>query len=348
MAHWDFRRSINSMQILAAVGQEHGLSLAQLLNNTGLNEARLQMADAEVEAGQELQLVRNLLRGCPDVSGLGMLAGRRYHISSYGLWGFAMMSSPSLRTALALGLRLVSLSFVFVRLQVCDDPEFLELRVDDSEIPQAERLFLVERDMVAALQLVNELCAAPLPLHSVSFAFPAPPHTRCLQALFACPVQFDADHSALRVNNALLDLPLPQANTATVKTCEQLCLNLLEQRRHRNGVAARIRQRLMRSDDPFPGLEQLATELALTSRSLRRHLAAEGTSFRDLLDECRELLAEQLLGQMQLPVEDVAERLGYAEASSFILAFKRWKGVTPRQFTIQAGNGPRRMRQTPL
>jgi AraC-like DNA-binding protein len=337
MPYWDFRRSINSVQILAALGAEQGLSTAQLLLNTGLSVGQLSDARCEVEAVQELQLVRNLLRGCPMQSDLGMRAGLRYHISSYGMWGFAMMSSPSLREAVQLGLRLVSLTFVFVRLQLQEKAGVVELRVDADEIPGSERQFLLERDLVAAVQLLNELCAAPIPLLSVSFSCVRPAHAERLQEVFACPVDFAAEHTGMRISSAVLDLPLPQANAATVQSCEQLCRDLLAQRQQRSGVAAQVRQRLLRSDDAFPGLEQIAGELGQTSRSLRRHLASEGTSFRCLLDECRELLAEQLLVRLRLSVEEVAARLGYAEASSFIIAFRRWKGMTPRRFVQQAG-----------
>jgi AraC-like DNA-binding protein len=67
---------------------------------------------------------------------------------------------------------------------------------------------------------------------------------------------------------------------------------------------------------------------------LRRRLAESGTSFQELLDEVREALAQELL--TTLAVEDVALRLGYAEASSFIHAFKRWKGVTPAVYARRA------------
>jgi AraC-like DNA-binding protein len=336
MPYWDFRRSVNSMQILAGLGAERGLGAAQLLHDTGLSVEQLHDPRTEVEAGQELQLVRNLLRGCPGQSQLGVLAGLRYHISSYGLWGFAMMSSPSLRAAVELGQRLLSLSFAFVRLELLEGPDAVELQVDADEIPEGPRQFLLERDLVAARQLLNELCASPIPLLSVSFSSARPPHAGLLRDVFACPVHFDAAHTGMRFSSAVLDLPLPQANAATVQTCEQLCRDLLAQRRQRTGVAARIRQRLLRSDDAFPGLEQIAAEFGLTSRTLRRHLTSEGTTYRSLLDECRELLAEQLLGQLRLSVEEVAARLGYAEASSFIIAFRRWKGMTPRRFVQQA------------
>lgn len=337
MPYWDFRRSVSSMQILAGLGAERGLGEAQLLHDTGLSADRLHDPRTEVEAGQELQLVRNLLDGCPGQSELGVLAGLRYHISSYGLWGFAMMSSPSLRAAVELGQRLLSLSFAFVRMQLLEGPDSAELRVDADEVPEDARQFLLERDLVAARQLLNELCASPIPLMSASFSCVRPAHAGLVGEIFACPVHFGAAHTGMCFSSTVLDLPLPQANAATVQTCEQLCRDLLAQRRQRTGVAARIRQRLLRSDDAFPGLEQVAGELGLTSRTLRRRLAGEGTSYRHLLEECRELLAEQLLGQLHLSVEEVAARLGYAEASSFIIAFRRWKGMTPRRFVQQAG-----------
>ncbi|MDP1109109.1 helix-turn-helix domain-containing protein, partial [Klebsiella pneumoniae] len=61
-------------------------------------------------------------------------------------------------------------------------------------------------------------------------------------------------------------------------------------------------------------------------------------SFVTLCDELRRTLAEQLLAVPRLPISDIAERLGYAEASSFIHAFKRWHGRTPRAFRSAAAS----------
>ena len=73
----------------------------------------------------------------------------------------------------------------------------------------------------------------------------------------------------------------------------------------------------------------VAAALGVSDRTLRRRLAADGTSYQRLLDDVRESLAVELLGTGRLRVQDVAVRLGYAEASSFILAFRRWTGRTP-------------------
>jgi AraC-like DNA-binding protein len=73
----------------------------------------------------------------------------------------------------------------------------------------------------------------------------------------------------------------------------------------------------------------VADRLGVSERTLRRRLAGEGTSYQRLLDEVRASLADELIGTGRLSVEEIAVRLGYAEASSFIAAHRRWTGETP-------------------
>jgi AraC-like DNA-binding protein len=122
---------------------------------------------------------------------------------------------------------------------------------------------------------------------------------------------------------------MPQANIHTAKLSEAQCEELLAARQAREGIAGRVRHMLLREPGQSPDMERIAKELATTSRSLRRRLTDEGTSFRVLVDEVHETLAEQLLGTAGLSVDAVAERLGFANTAGFISAFKRWKGVPP-------------------
>lgn len=92
--------------------------------------------------------------------------------------------------------------------------------------------------------------------------------------------------------------------------------------------ASRVRARLMQAEGMLPSLEQLATSFHLTSRTLRRHLAALGVSYRHLLEEVRMARAVRYL-QANLPVQKVADLLGYADPSNFTRAFRRWTGHPP-------------------
>jgi AraC-like DNA-binding protein len=162
----------------------------------------------------------------------------------------------------------------------------------------------------------------------VYFAHPAPASLEPYRALGPMPV-FDADANFLGLHRDMLDLPLPQADPYAVAATQKQCRQLLAQRRARSGYAGRVRDRLVQQPGHLPDLEAVASELHMSSRTLRRHLEREGTSYRSLVDEVRERLAEELLAIGALSVAEIGRRLGYADTPSFTAAFKRWKGGTP-------------------
>jgi AraC-like DNA-binding protein len=74
----------------------------------------------------------------------------------------------------------------------------------------------------------------------------------------------------------------------------------------------------------------------MSVRSLQAHLSESGLNFSDLLELQRIDTAKTCLQQEHLSLDDVAAMLGYAEQSSFGRAFKRWTGLSPRQFRQNA------------
>lgn len=329
---WDFRRSIASARLLAELAQEHGMAMGEILLDTGLDEPALMAPATEVEARQELQLIRNVVQALPDVPGLGLIAGTRYHLTTYGIWGFALISSPTFRSAIHVALRYLHLTYVFSHLSLEEGDEVSRLVLDDQEIPEDVRRFCVERDAAAVLTIQRELTGQPAQLSQLALRFPAPPHTAQIEALFGVTPLFDAARNVATLPSAVLDQPLMQANAVTAQLCEQQCRELLSQRQSRHGIAAQVRDRLLREPGRIPDMETVAAELHITPRTLHRKLQDEGTRFRALVDEVRETLAEALLRTRSLPIEAIAERLGYAETSSFVHAFKRWKGVPPSRY----------------
>jgi len=138
-----------------------------------------------------------------------------------------------------------------------------------------------------------------------------------------------ADTVLIEVDAAELQRPLPRSNPQALALSEALCRDVVERRRERSGLARAVRIHLTQQLGSGAPMCGVARELGLSERTLRRRLADEGTTFRRLLDEVRESLAVELLATGRLSVEEVALRLGYAEGSPFIVAFRRWTGVTP-------------------
>lgn len=332
MNHWDFPRSSASVNILLQLASEHGLTPASCLAGTRITRGQLQDPQAMISASDELQVARQLQQQLGSERGLGLEVGLRYHLSSYGIWGFALLSSPTLRSAVELGLRYIDLTFAFCRLRAEPDDGDLRLIIDGSDLPPDMRRFMIEREAAAIMTIQRELFAQELPLQRVSLAFPADDQRDHYEAIFGPSVQFDAVITHAIISGSLLDLPLPQANPVTVAFCEAQCRDMLDRRRRRSGLSGQVRDLLLRHPGQMPAMSDVARELCLSLRSLHRHLAAEQTSFRALGDEVRETLAEELLATRRLSVGQVAERLGYAESASFLHAFRRWKGVSPLQW----------------
>jgi AraC-like DNA-binding protein len=82
----------------------------------------------------------------------------------------------------------------------------------------------------------------------------------------------------------------------------------------------------------FPDIDYVAERMNMSTRTLRRRLKDEGSSYRELLDEIRFGLAKEYLGKTNLSMEEICRLLGYSESGNFSHAFRRWSGQSPRQW----------------
>jgi AraC-like DNA-binding protein len=326
------RRSITSAQLLTQLGLDHGLSVERCLHNTGLSPLQLAELHSEIDGAQELQLISNLIGALPEQHDLGLQAGLRYQLTTYGIWGYALLSSQTFRQAAELGLRYLDLTFAFNLISLSEDASHAHLQLDGSHLPNQLRNFLLLRDAVAVMVIQRELSGGKIALSQVQLSMPAPADpTRFIEQFGLLP-EFACTQNRLSFPRHLLDLPLPRANPHSAQLCEQQCQALLAKRQVRSGLVGQIRDRLLSTPGRLPDMEVVASELNLSSRTLRRHLEEQGSSFRQLQEEVRLALAEELLAIGSLSQEDIAARLGYSEVSNFLHAFKRWKGQTPGQY----------------
>jgi len=335
---WTFPRGAASVALMARFAAEHGVPMEDVLHGSGITPAAATDPGTQIDAHQELAVVRNLVRRLGHRQALGIEVGRRYRLSTFGIFGFACLSSQTLRDVISFALRYWDLSFAFAIpvVEITDGRLRLELRDDD--VPEDVRRFAVERDIAAIFTVLRELLTEPVGLLSQRFRFPAPPEGElaAYRDVLGVRPEFGARDNVGYLDGALLDRPLPKADPRTVAECEAVCRELVARKRARTGLSQQVRARLLRlgalEAGIDAGMEAVARDLHISVRTLRRRLAEDGTSYRELRDEVREALAEELLATGALSVSDVAIRLGYAEATSFIAAFRRWKGMTPAAY----------------
>lgn len=335
MSFWDFRRGPAHIRLLVDYARSKGFSPARLLEGSGLALNQLDDPDAELLAAQELRVISNLLTltGSPDQLGIDL--GLRHHFSAYGMWGYGLISSATMRDALTLALRFIPLTFAFTLISYHEEGNLGVLTFGEPDLGRDLTRFLVEGDMAGAAVLLAEIGGPDFRIERLTFrAEPNrknPRHGKA-RSVFGATPYYGAKMNSLSFDLAYLDRRLPHANPITATMCEQMCAQLIERRRARSGTSTIVRQYLSVPGSSLPDLPAMARIINVSERTLKRRLKEEGTSFRTLLMESRCAVAEELLKDWQLSMADIAFRLGFSDSSTFSQAFKRWHGVAPNVY----------------
>ncbi|MEN8320022.1 AraC family transcriptional regulator [Acinetobacter junii] len=334
-AYWDFPRDISIIRALLAVGASHGLDQSVCLENSDISPDCLSILNYEVEAWQEMQVIRNLVNILGSDIPLGIEAGFRHHITTFGAFGFGILSSASARAALNLAFKYLRLTCTYCRLEIVEEGDKTFFLATHDELPADIRRFLVERDCITVLSLQREILPMQLPIISLDIAFPPAVYADKLNELTGYVIKFDQPRTCIVIESQLLDLPLPQADPYILARYEAECQQLLARRDTMSSYARQIRDHLLMQSVHFPVIKDMAQQMGVNTKTLQRRLANEGTSYKAIVDNVREDLATDLLNTKNLSMDEIAELLGYSEVSSFARAFKRWKGVYPFQFKRQ-------------
>lgn len=326
---WDVALSSATGRHLLETGRRHGLDPATCLTGTGLTYDDLADPATEVYASQELTMIRNVIGRLGDQAGLGMETGLQYNLADTGIFGYALMASPTFGDAIDVACRYAALTDTYLSLvaEVTSSEAVIEFR--DNRIPRDVRRFVMERDFAIMLRLLPLLLGANHPgvaLRMELADMQLPTQTVELGGV-TVHVEYTS-RNALVIPADLVSRPMPAADPQTAAICIRQCEELLNRRRTRRGFSATVRTRLIQDSAAIPSMATIAKELCITERTLHRRLAGEGTSFRALLDEVRAALAGELL-KSGLTVEETAQRLGYSETAAFTRAHIRWNGHPP-------------------
>lgn len=327
------RQGVASVRAQVELAQEKGLALATCLAGTGISAAMLDDPEAEIDTAAEFHVVANILAALGDAGrGFGLEVGRRSQLTQFGIWGYALLCSPTLRDALELGLRHIDLAHAMGRVWTEAGERETSLYFDTGLPDPTLRIYATERMAAGTIALQREILGMNVPLYRLWFRHPRQAPAELYHAALGLEPEFERAANVGSFDTRLLELPLPRSDTLCWRMCEQQCRELVQQRRQRHGQAGRVRERLLADPARMPAFEQVAADLGLLPLKLRRQLAQEGTNFRALVDEVKFYLAEQILLMDTVSVQQAAVRLGYENSISFCQSFKRWTGMTPSRY----------------
>lgn len=260
------------------------------------------------------------------------LAGGNYDLAALGPLGDAINSAGRVGSALR---RLVD---YFSLLQDCTD---IRLGLEDDMASVSYRILDPDiwprhHDAMFTLGIVSQILKRGTrgSWDKIEFAFEAESHEMRgdIGKVVCAPCTFGADTNQIRFPAAMLDLALPSAQPGACDV-RQLTRSIVTKRRE-TPLVDRLSQMVLRDLNSCAiEQERFAREMGMSSRTLRRKLTEQGSSFQQVLDECRMRQAVfEFRVRPDLSIAQIALRLGYAEHSNFTRAFHRWSGISPQAY----------------
>lgn len=319
--------------------ERRGTDTAALIRETGLpaavNSDPDLLIDIEAERTFLLRLLRDEYRHVTPLEA-GLAIGTGVDITMFAPISNAAKFAATCLEGLSLFLRFPELiwSGCCVAFGETDDEEFIEF------VPETRNAaldaFSVGRDMASTLRFIHGFYPdAPRPL-SMDFQYDRDVANRVLPRRLDGLIRFGCARNELRMPKGFWDHRPATASAAMFRSQEMAITRQLPALRQQD-TTAHLVTRQLRSLDPIASLEEVAGQLGLTTRTLSRRLAAEGTSFGKLQDRIMIDKAQVYLRHSEVSLSQISELLGYSEPGAFTRAFRRVTGMSPRQWRSDSG-----------
>ncbi|MCE4050345.1 AraC family transcriptional regulator [Bacillus sp. Au-Bac7] len=197
------------------------------------------------------------------------------------------------------------------------------------ETEQAGPALLVGTTLAFLLELGRRGTGYPIKASLVEFTHYFG-QVQALEDYFGCPIHIGAKHNRLILQREDLDRPFTSYNAELLQILTPVLEQTLEEQRHSHSITEIVKWILKRNlTGERLDIQDVASELGMSERTLQRRLTDEKTSFKDLLKEVRHEQARQYLADPDLDIKEVAFLVGYKDHSSFYRAFRCWEGDTP-------------------
>lgn len=189
-----------------------------------------------------------------------------------------------------------------------------------------------ESTFSSSVRLARLLSGLPLNPIEVTFTYPEPESRTEYERIFNCPVRFGQRDNSMTLDMRMGNLPVRMANPALLEHFEQYAQDFIAQMERNDATTQSVTKIILAHlDDESLSIEKVAREMAISVRTLQKRLESEGVVFSDLLRDIRQRLAKEYLRE-NYSVEQITYLLGFSDPSVFRKSFKKWMGVTPREY----------------
>ena len=331
--------SINYLLMLTNSLKKQGIEEQQILNDLMLDQLPQRHATKRIALltllshwHQAMTISQNPM--------LPIATGLAVHANDYNLIGTLAMNCATVEDAIATGCQYEDLMSGCLPTLRFKENHNLIMRLSCQDYEAESIRPFVEQDFAAQIQLGNIMTAGALKNSDMEVHFrhqAAGPESE-YHRLLGLKVRFKQPYNQLIIPEQLLHTqlhaPCTELRSVLQKRVSELQQLIQGNTAHKTKIEGYILHNLAQG---IPTLEQTARAFNMSSATMKRKLAQENTSYRQICDGIRMTIAKQLLADPQQKVSGIAEKLDYSSPTAFISAFKRWTQLTPLQFRQRAG-----------
>jgi len=307
--------------------KEKGYDQDAIFTRNKINPADLRNTETRIDVPTRNRLFADILKTTGDPCFL-LKTMEHWHPSNIGALGYSWLVSSSLRDAFARADRYIQTVTSTREFYFNEDRDSFSIVVDTDK-PGDIELHVPELILAILLHMVRVSLHRSFCPTKITLATDNPECIYYFKDTLNCPVVEQSDKTSLILPIDVIDEPLTYGNQDLAKLTDQSLITYLAKFDKEN-VINQVKSKLLAllSSGNYSE-EKVAGELNMSTSKLQRVLAEKETSYRQLLLEVRQSLAERYLLDLNLSLTEVAFLLGYSEAGSFSRAYKQWTGQSP-------------------
>ena len=317
--------------------ENEGFDLKTILDPVGIPQSALEDTTTRFPKRkfQALWHVASEVTGDPAIA---LRVSTMVKANTLGIIGYLASASESRRNAFELVKGLTPLLWEDVECDLESGGEVAFIRCRTGSSPQASH-FTTEYAVGLTVTMSRVLGGGRSDPLEARFSYSAPAYADEYERILRLPIRFDAGEDGVLFPISMMDSLNPSADAALRQLLERYAADQLAKLPTSARFSQRIRACIL-SMLPLGSLtaDTVAAQFSMSSRTLRRHLQQEATSYQEILDDVRAELARHYLTKEKRGIDEVAFLLGFSDPSAFTKAFRRWTRQTPADF-VRANSG---------
>jgi AraC-like DNA-binding protein len=317
------------IEVLESERPSMALSLKRQLAERVTQQADIDLAQAE-------QWARHYNKFIP---GLYLKLYERVTVQDFGLYGYVVAASSSVRMGLTLSQQFLAMTTTYYEESLLETFEYLTIVPSIDASDGAAQL--LSEDFAAGYWalLLRIIIGQRVDMDKLvlDFCYPAPHYVDQYHALFlGCTLRFNQPKTQIKLPCRWLDesISLEHSNIELLLS-NPLILNGDNDGDKLNDIERRVSEIVIGSHFTKSTVPDVAKEFSVTPRQLRFYLQRAGLNLREIVLGARMTVASQLLKNTELDIGTISETLNYSEASAFVRSFKRYYSISPLQYRMQ-------------